>query len=499
MESNIDSYDRTQGAPSRPSRHGGVNLTAILAIIMVSYVMIVLDISIVITGLPKIHTELGFTDAGLSWVSNAYTLTFGGFLLLGARAGDILGRRRMFVTGLVIFVISSLMIGIAQSPAWLIAARAVQGFGSAILAPSTLALLQTNFPAGPARTRAISYYAAAAGISASVGLVLGGVLADWWSWRVGFFMNAPVGLGLILVGMRFIPETARRSGAFDLVGAVTSTLGMSALVFGIVSSAVAGWADPQTSLAVVAGAVLLAIFVLTEWRARQPIMPLRLFSSRERTGAYTSRMLFIGANVGFFFFATQFMQGVLGYSPTWAGLAFLPAMVVNFVAALAAPRLIARFGSRVVVLGSMLAGLIGMALLARVEVGTSYLASLALPMLLIGLGQGGALGPLTTSGIADVSSEDAGAASGLVNAAHQIGGSLGLGLQIAVSVIGGGAHSGAALLAHRVENAMGFAAVMIAAALVVALITVPRRTVAEASPTAARRQSAADQRPHHKS
>ncbi|QCP14407.1 MFS transporter [Pseudoduganella umbonata] len=450
------------------------NQTAILAIIMVSYVMIVLDISIVITGLPKIQAELGFSSEGLSWVSNAYTLVFGGFLLLGARAGDILGRRRMFIVGLSIFMVSSLMIGMAGTASWLVGARAVQGLGSAILAPSTLALLQTNFPAGPQRTRAISFYASAAGISASIGLVLGGVLADWLSWRVGFFINVPIGLGLIIAALRHIEETAQHPGTFDIAGAITSTLGMSALVFGIVDSVAAEGAPLRPAVAVLAGIILLSIFVFLEARAKQPIMPLRLFASRERSGAYAVRMLFLGANVGFFFFSTQYMQGVLGYSPAQAGLAFLPAMIVNFIAALAAPRVIARFGSRIVLFGSMLSGLLGMLLLGQVSVGTTYLSGLAVPMLLIGLGQGGALGPLTSAGIANVSASDAGAASGLVNVAHQLGSSLGLGLQIAASAIGARALTGRLLLTHRIGNAMLCAAAMLVVGLLIAFFTARR-------------------------
>lgn len=456
--------------PARPVHQG-----AILAIIMISYMMIVLDTSVVIAGLPKIHAELGFTDAGLSWVSNAYTLVFGGFLLLGARAGDILGRRRLFIVGLVIFVLSSLAIGMAGSPAMLVCARAIQGLGSAILAPSTLALLQTNFQAGPERTRAVAYYASAAGISASVGLVLGGFLADWLSWRVGFFINLPIGIGLIVAARRYLVETELHAGVFDLAGAITSTLGMSALVFGIVHSAETGWTDRSTVLAVLSGIALLAVFVLIEWRASAPIMPLRLFANRERSGAYLVRMLFLGANVGFFFFSTQFMQGVLDYTPAQTGLAFLPAMVVNFMAALAAPRVIARFGGRSVMLASMLLGLLGMACLTQVSAGTSYLSGLALPMLLIGLGQGGTLGPLTAAGIAHVAPKDAGAASGLVNAAHQLGGTLGLGVQVAVSVLGAGALTGKDLLAHRVGNAMQCAAAMLVIALVIATATAARR------------------------
>jgi len=217
--------------------------TAALAIILVSYFMIVLDISIVITGLPKILESLSFSATGLSWVQNAYTLAFGGLLLLGARAGDILGRRRMFIAGLALFTAASLGVGIAQSAAWLIAARALQGVGAAILAPSTLALLTTNFCEGPERTRSLAYYAAVAGVGASVGLVVGGIVADWLSWRVGFFINVPIGIALMLGAQRYLGESERRSGEFDVAGALTSTLGMTGVVYGLVRSASAGWSD----------------------------------------------------------------------------------------------------------------------------------------------------------------------------------------------------------------------------------------------------------------
>jgi MFS family permease len=230
--------------------------TAVLIIILVSYLMLVLDISIVITALPKIHDGLGFSATGLSWVQNAYTLAFGGLLLLGARAGDILGRRRMFVAGLALFTAASLAIGLAQSPAWLIGARAFQGVGAAVLAPSTLALLSTNFPEGPQRTRAVAYYGAVAGIGASTGLVLGGILADLLSWRVGFFLNLPIGIALMLAARRYLTETDRRAGELDLAGALSSTFGMTTLVYGIVRSATAGWSDPVTIAALTAGVLL---------------------------------------------------------------------------------------------------------------------------------------------------------------------------------------------------------------------------------------------------
>ena len=219
---------------------------AVLAIIMISYLMIVLDASIVITGLPRIRESLGFSAADLSWVQTAYTLAFGGLLLLGARAGDILGRRRMFILGMTVFTMASMAIGLAQSATWMVVARAIQGLGAAILAPSTLALLTTNFAEGRQRTQAVGLYGTTAGIGASIGLVLGGVLADWLSWRVGFFINLPIGLMMIWGALRYFKETERHSGQFDLLGAVTSTLGMTALVYGLVRSAQSGWNDSLT-------------------------------------------------------------------------------------------------------------------------------------------------------------------------------------------------------------------------------------------------------------
>src|SRR3954468_14243964 len=296
----------------------------VLVIILASYLMIVLDISITITALPKIHQALDFSAAELSWVQTAYTLAFGGLLLLGARAGDILGRRRMFVYGIALFTVASLLVGAAQSAGWLIAARALQGAGAAVLAPSTLSLLQTAFAAGPERTRAVAYYGAVAGIGASLGLVLGGVVTDLISWRVGFFINVPIGIAMVLAAPRFLPETERRSGRLDVPGAIGSTLGMTALVYGLVRAAEDGWGAPMPLAALAAGVLLLAAFVANERRAPQPIMPLRLFANRERSGAYAARLLFLGGMAPFWFFTTQWLQSVAGYSPVQAGLAFMP-------------------------------------------------------------------------------------------------------------------------------------------------------------------------------
>jgi len=442
----------------------------LLAVILGSYLMIVLDVSIVINALPRIHHALGFSATGLSWVQNAYTLTFGGLLLLGARAGDLLGRRRMFVVGIALFALASLAAGAAQSADWLLAARAVQGVGAAIAAPSTLALLMTSFPEGRERTRAVAYYAAVAGGGGSVGLVLGGILTSWLSWRWGLFINVPIGAALVLAAPRVLRETERRTGHFDLAGALTSTAGMFAIVYGIVRAGDAGWSDRITVASLAGGVVLMTLFVLNERRAAQPITPLRLFASRERVGAYVARLLFVGAMFGQFFFLTQYLQGVRGFSPIEAGLAFLPLTLVMFAVTTAVPRLVGRLGNARLLVGGIVLALVGMAWLSRVGTGTPYLTGVAIPMMILGLGAACAFTPLTTAGVAGVASEDAGAASGLVNVAHQLGGSLGLGLLVTVFASALPAGPARAGLAHAISTSLTAGTVMLALALAVVLV-----------------------------
>nr|WP_316640861.1 MFS transporter [uncultured Roseateles sp.] len=447
----------------------------VLAIIVASYLMIVVDISIVITGLPRIQGELGFTAAQLSWVTNAYTLTFGGLLLLGARAGDLLGRRRMFITGLSLFTLASVAIGLSQSAAWLLAARAIQGIGAAVLAPSTLALLSTHFSEGPARTRALSLYAAAAGLGATLGLVLGGVFADLVSWRAGFFINLPIGIALIVAARKHIAETPKNTGRFDVTGATSSTLGMTALVFGLVRAAEAGWQDPVALSALAGGALMLAAFAWIERSVGQPVLPLHLLSDRGRAGAYVSRMLFMAGAVGFWFFSTQFLQGVLHLRPLLAGLAFLPVTVPNFASAVAVPRLARRHGSNSLLLTGLLLGAVGLLWLGEADAHSTYWLNVAPPMMLIGLGQGLLLGPLTAAGVAGVAQKDAGAASGLVNVAHQLGGALGLGVLVLIfAAAAPAAVHDVDTLAHRISVVMDAAALLLALSLLVAWACIVR-------------------------
>lgn len=442
-----------------------MNKRAILAIILLSYVMIVLDTSVVLTGLPQIHRELGFSDSGLAWVQSAYTLTFGGFLLLAARGGDIAGRRRMLVAGLALFTLASLAIGAAASPAQLVLARAVQGLGAAILAPSTLALLQTTFAEGAERTHAVSLYSATAGIAASVGLVLGGVLAECLSWRAGFLLNLPIGAAMVWAALRYIPESPHSGGQFDVAGALTSIVGMGALVYGFIRSAGAGWTDPLTQGALLAGLLLLVAFVINERGAAQPIMPLRLLANRQRASAYAARVLFLGAMIGFFFFTTQYLQVVRHFPPSLTGLAFLPMTLVNFAVALQVPRLTRRHGNARLLAAGLAVCFAGMAWLSRVEAGSAYWLAVALPMVLIGAGQGMTLSPLTAAGIAGVPARDAGAASGVVNVAHQLGNSLGLAVLVALAGAGARGLHGAALRAHRVTTALSASSAFLLLAL----------------------------------
>jgi EmrB/QacA subfamily drug resistance transporter len=447
------------------------NPAAILAIILISYFMILLDNSVIFTGLPSIRDGLDLTPSALSWVQDAYTLVFGGLLLLGARAGDIVGRRRLFVIGLAVFGTASLLIGVAPAGWWVIAARALQGIGAAIVAPTSLSLITTYF-AGEARGRAIAWYGATAGIGASLGLLVGGAVTGWLSWRMAFLINVPIAVAMIVGARAVLVETPRQPGRFDVAGALCATLGLGALVFGFIESADAGWGSARVITALIAGLVLLVALVINESRVDQPIMPLRLFASRERSGAYAARMLYLGAMIGFFFFITQYLQDALGFTPLQAGLGFLPMSLVNFAVAMAIPKLGRRFSNAALLAGGTALTLAGMAWLSRVGINDTYLASVALPMMLVGTGQGLAFAPLTNAGLAGVEAQDAGAASGLVNTAHQLGMALGLAVLAAVSAGAGTGLTGAAAIAAHVRVALTGSSVLLAIALLVVLVVI---------------------------
>lgn len=451
----------------------------ILAIVLLGYFMILLDTSIVVTGLPVMGEELGLTALHLSWVQNSYTLVFGGLLLLAARTGDLFGRRRVLLIGLALFSISSLLIGLAPSAGWLIGGRLVQGAGAAILAPTTLALITEHFPEGHERIRATSAYGAVAGIGAAAGMVLGGVFADLLSWRVGFLVNVPIGALLAVLALKALPgrKGSARSGRLDLPGAVTSTLGVGLLLFGIVESSELGWDNVIVLGSLISGIILLIVFILIERRTEQPLLPMSLFASVPRNGALVTRFLLVASMMAFFFFVTQLMQSGLGLTPLQAGLGFLPLSLVQFVIASAVPRL-GRSGisQRSLIAGGVLLMAAGMAWLAFASAGADYLVAVAGPMVLLGAGQGFAFGPLTGAAVAGAPATEAGAASGLVNAVHQIGGTFGVGTlsSLTVGALGMGATASAVVARADLGFAIGAALLLVGAVLALVCLREPR-------------------------
>jgi EmrB/QacA subfamily drug resistance transporter len=484
--------------PGPTRRRGRPGLA--LVIMLSAQLMIILDLTVVNIALPHIQTGLNFSAASLSWVLNAYTLTFGGLLLLGGRAGDILGRRRVFLAGIALFTLSSLAGGLATTDWMLLVARALQGVGGALASPAVLALVVGSFTEGRERTRALGIYSAVAMGGASLGLVLGGVITEWLSWRWVLFVNVPVGIVVLAVTPLFVTESARQPGRFDLTGAITSTGGMTALVSAFIRAAASGWGDRVAVAAFAVAVLLLGLFLVTEARARQPITPLRLFADLGRSGSYLARLLLVAGMFGMFFFLTQFVQEILGFSPLAAGVAFLPLTLTVFGVSRAAPRLIPRFGGTRLMLAGMLPVIAGMAWLAQVSAGTSYLAGILGPMLLLGTGMGLVFVPLTAASLAGVAPTDSGAASSMVNVMQQVGGSLGLAILVTVfgtayRHAGGGAHQA---LVHGVSAAFSVAALFdVAALLVIALSTGPAVTALAGLVTraAASRQAAVSRRP----
>ena len=404
----------------------------VLAVILTSQLMVVLDATIVNVALPDIQGALGFTRVGLSWVLNAYTLTFGGLLLLGARAGDLLGRRRTFLVGIAVFTIASLLGGFATQSWMLLAARALQGVGAALAAPSSLALLTTMFPEGRERLRAIGLFTTVSLGGGALGLITGGMLTEWASWRWVMFVNVPIGAVVYALGRRALPETTRKRGKFDLAGALTSTLGMGSLVLGFVEAASQGWSSALTLGSFAAGAVMLTAFVVVERRAAEPITPLRLLTDRSRTTANVSRGLLFAGLFGIFFFLTQFLQDVLGYSPLQTGFAFLPLPLTVFaVSQLTSRVLVHRVDGKVLMLLGIGLAASGFMVASTLSENSSYPAILA-SLLLVGTGNGLSFITLTAAALAGVPPQDAGAASGLINVSQQLGGTLGVAILVTV-------------------------------------------------------------------
>ncbi|MGH9064893.1 MAG: MFS transporter, partial [Acidimicrobiales bacterium] len=450
-----------------------------LFVILTAQLMVVLDATVVNVALPHIQHGLGFSGAGLSWVLNAYVLSFGGLLLLGARAGDLLGRRRTFLVGIAVFSLGSLAGGLATAGSVLLVARAVQGLGAALAAPSALSLLTTAFPEGPRRVRAIALYTTVSAAGGAVGLVAGGLLTQWVSWRWVMFVNVPIGLAVWLVGRAVLAETPRRRGRFDLVGALTSTFGMTSVVFGLVKAGTDGWTSGVTVIALALGLALLGLFIRTEARAEEPILPLRLLAHPTRTTANLARGLVYAGMYGAFFYLSQFFQDVQGFSPLAAGVAFLPLPASVFLASQLASRvLVRRLPEKIVMMTGITLATVAMLLATQVHAGTSY-GQVLVSLVLLGAGSGLSFVSLTTASLAQVAPGDAGAASGLINVSQQVGAAIGL--AVLVSVFGSVTHheqlngirANAATLAHLhgvlvqgMDTVFGIGALFALAALV---------------------------------
>ncbi len=424
----VNTANRANGKARLPRDRRNITL----AVVLCAQLMIVLDLTVVNVALPSMATGLHLSATGLSWVLNAYTLTFGGLLLLGGRAGDVFGRRNVFMAGLALFTLASLTGGLATSPAMLLAARAVQGVGGAIASPAVLATIVSSFPEGRERIRALGAFTAVAMGGASLGLVIGGMLTQWASWRWVFFVNVPVGAVVIAVTPRLLARSHRLAVKLDVAGAFTSTAGMSALVYAFINAASDGWANATTIGAFTAAVVLLGLFGVIETRAAEPITPLWLLRDRSRAASYVARLLLVGGMFGMFFFLTQFVQDVLGFTPLQAGLAFVPMTAALLAMSRLAPRLVPRFGGKPLLVGGLIPVVVGMAWLSQVTPGTTYFPGILIPMLLLGTGMGFAFVPLTMASLAGVPPQDPGAAASMVNVMQQVGGALGLAILVTI-------------------------------------------------------------------
>ena len=407
-----------------------------LALLAMTQFVVVLDAAIVNVALPSIGRALDFSQDNLAWVVNAYTLTFGGFLLLGGRLADLLGRRKLFMIGLVVFSIASLLGGLAQSDTWLIAARALQGLGAALVSPAALSIVTNTFAEGAERNRALGVWGAVAGSGGAAGVLLGGVLTEYLGWEWVLFVNVPIGVAAALLAPRLLAEShdeeAERS--FDIGGAVSVTAGLSLLVYTLVDANNAGWGSTKTIVLGALSLVLLAAFVVIERRHRQPLVPFSIFRMRTIRGANIVALLIGMSLFSMFFFISLYMQQVLGYSALKTGVAYLPLALVIIFSAGAASALVTRIGFKTTLVIGMLFITAGLLYFSQVSAhGGTYVGDVLFPSLLAAVGLGFAFVPVTIAAVTGIRPDQAGLASGLVNTAQQVGGALGLAILVAVA------------------------------------------------------------------
>jgi EmrB/QacA subfamily drug resistance transporter len=431
---------------------------------------VVLDAAVVNVALPRIAADLDFTPAALTWVLNGYTLAFGGLLLLGGRLGDVFGRRRVFVVGIAAFTLFSLAGGLAPTAGSLVLARALQGLGAAIAAPQVLALVTTNARDGAARARAIALFAAVSSSGASIGLILGGLLTDLGSWRWTMFINVPIGLAVLALVNRYVPETARRPGRFDVVGAVTATGGAVAIVWSLIGASEHGWTSARTIGGIVLGLGLLAVLVLVERRVSHPMLRLELFSSQRRVVSFIAIVCLVGAQFSTFYLTVRYLQGVLHFGPLASGLAFLPLSLSIFGMSRISPRIAARIGMP----GMLLLGGIGTTVsfiwLSQLGAHSSYVGGMLVPFIINGLFASMVFTASTALGLEGVDAAHAGSASGLVQTMQQLGGSVGLAVIASVYVANGRPGE----IVPGMEQAFTAAALLGAVGVVAAMTTVVR-------------------------
>jgi EmrB/QacA subfamily drug resistance transporter len=472
-------------APVRPvPKERTTSKWLVLVIACLAQFMVVLDATIVNVALPSIQRGLDFSASSLPWVVNAYTLIFGGFLLLGGRAADLIGRKRLFVIGIAVFSLASLLNGLAQSSTMLIVGRGLQGLGAALVSPAALSIITTTFTDNAERTRALGVWSAIAAGGGAVGLLLGGALTDLASWPWIFIVNVPVGVATLALAARFVPESRAemKHRTFDLAGAAAVTAGLVVIVFGIVKAQAFGWGSARTIGLLAGGIALLTVFALIESRSVAPLMRLSIF--RVRTLAVSDAVLLLVASglFGMFFFASLYVQEVLGYSPLRAGLAFLPITAGIAIGAGIAQQLIRRLGVRNLALLGVSLAAAGMAWLTRLPVHGSYVGDLLVGLMPMSIGMGFAFVPITLLGTGGVQRDDAGLASGLFNTAQQVGGSLGLAIlsTLAASRTASLLHAGDASVGARVSGyhvAFLAATVMLAVGAVILAAGLRRRHV----------------------
>ena len=473
---------------SRSVKHA-TNPWVVLVLICLAQFMVILDATIVNVALPSIQRDLNLSEGSLQWIVNAYTLVFGGFLLLGGRAGDLLGRKRLFLIGLVIFTGASLLDGLASSEGMLVASRCLQGLGAALISPAALSIISTTFAEGAERAKALGVWAAIAIGGSAVGLILGGVLTQYFSWPWIFFVNVPVGVVGFLLSLRLIPESrdelAHRS--YDLAGAVSVTAGLMSLVYAIVDAQSAGWGSAKTLGFFALAVVLLSAFVVIELRAKAPLVRLSIFRMRSLLTANIAMFLAMSGMFAMFFFNTLYIQRVLGYGPLKAGVAFLPFTAGIMISAGIASQFAPRIGVRPVAAAGFLLSVAGLVLLTLLPVHGSYLQNVLPSIALSSLGMGAVFMPLTLVATTGLEDEDQGLASGLFNTSQQVGGALGLAVlsTLAASKTASAGGSTAHALVVGFHWAFAAGALVMVAALAVMVALLRKRHVARIEQQAA--------------